>query len=178
MTLQDQINDIDLKISANNRAAADATNSSVAWLTQSRATCNQSLKKKRQECESDKAMKKSRGDGYLAIASAKNTENDQLVATKKSIQALLDAEAQSKINLSQLGIDPTSARIKELGVADGVRIESEATADSMILRTKSDVSTAEDKKKVVLIIVLSVAGIAIAIGTVLVVRKLKKKKKK
>ncbi len=180
-SLQEQMSGIDAQIRANNSVISSSTDSENQWRIQSQVGCSQTLKKKREECQADKQVKAGKADSHAATIAGKKNENAALLKSKQSLEALILAEAESQVKLAAQGKDSTSIRIEATGQADAARTAAEnisqAQARSIEVASNADAEGKKKEKNVQLIIIISVAGLFIAIlGFVLVKKFIKKKK--
>lgn len=186
-TLQEQLNQIDSKIESNNAQAASLRASANDWRQQSYKDCTKQgyhpvfQKGKITECNVDKANKATKADQLDAQASAKVSENSNLLVSKKSIQALVEAEAKSQVSLAEQGKDSESLRIEADGNAKAAQTAAEnisqAQARSIEVSANTDAASKAKEKNVQLIIIISIAGVGIAIFGLVLWKKFKKKKK-
>lgn len=142
------------------------------WRSQSKVTCTQVLRAKREECLADKEYKAAKADQYLSQI---NAIKQSVAIAKQEITALeaqASAQNASMVNLSTQGISLEAEVIKAEGTVKAEEIKAQAAAKAI----ETDAAAEAQTKKTRNMIIIGVVVVVVIVVVVVVAKKVKKKK--
>jgi hypothetical protein len=139
MAIIDQIKAIDADISAKRTEITILEASSAQWLAQSTVSCP---RRKRDECEADKAKKRATGNDRQNSANNLKQAVTSLLGQKKVLQGQLASEAEISLTLAQNGQTRESINVRESITA---RAQAEAITSNSVATASANKDEAQFK---------------------------------
>ncbi len=177
-----QIDEINAKISTNTKEIQRLEAAANEWHADAaNDICNQILRRKRRECETERSRKFGKAKAIRDTAASLRQENKKLQEQINTLNASIEAINTASINLSKDGKDLESAIIKAQGEADAKEKEAEGEAQSKIIEAAARAKAIEEdskadseikKKKGMLFLIIGVAAAGIILF--FLIKKMKK----
>lgn len=142
-SIDEQINQNNARITNLNYQIADLESSATSWQASSDSdVCNQKLKGKRSECETEKARKASVAVERRNQVAPLKSMITNLEADNRELTKQRESESQAIINLSMRG--ETMASVQTKATADAQAVVLVADANANTIEKTADVKAAAD----------------------------------